>query len=184
MLLLQLAAVADTVLVRQVTPARTAFEQLVFVASGLTSILTLLLVLVVLVVLVGMRATAVALQGKLDEVLAELRPLTQNVNATSSDVREAAAAAKAMVLESRETVAMANARVRVTVDDLADRVDELSAILAKITRVATRVAGLAGTAIGGIKAGARVFGIGRKAKKKQRAMDEDVESRPRLRRRR
>jgi hypothetical protein len=82
MLLLQLAAVADTVLVRQVTPARTAFEQLVFVASGLTSILTLLLVLVVLVVLVGMRATAVALQGKLDEVLAELRPLTQNVNAS------------------------------------------------------------------------------------------------------
>ncbi|MBX3133143.1 MAG: hypothetical protein KF689_07145 [Gemmatimonadaceae bacterium] len=184
MLLLQLAAAADTVLVRQVSPVRTGFEQLVFVASGLTSVLTLLLVLAVLLALVGMRQTAIALQAKLDEVLGELRPMTQNVNATSADVREAAAAAKAMVLESRETVAMANARVRVTVDDLADRVDELSEILAKITRVATRVAGIAGTAIGGIKAGARVFGIGRKSKKKQRAVDADVESRPRLRRRR
>jgi methyl-accepting chemotaxis protein len=182
MLFLQLAAVADTVLVRQVPPVRTGFEQLVFVASGLTSILTLLVVLVILLVLLAMRQAAAGLQGKLDEVLTELRPLTQNANAASADLREAAATAKAMVLESRDTVAAANQRVRDTVDDLADRVDELSAMLAKVTRAATRVAGIAGTAIGGIKAGARAFGIGRKKPKKGPRL-RDVDERPRLRRR-
>lgn len=41
MLILQLAAAADTVLVRAVPPLRTPFEQVVYVASGLTSLLVL-----------------------------------------------------------------------------------------------------------------------------------------------
>lgn len=186
MLLYQLAAAADTVLVRQVPPVRTAFEQLVFVASGLTSILTLLVVLVILLMLLGMRQAAVALQGKLDEVLKELRPLTQNANAASVDVREAAAMAKAMVAESRETVAMANAQVRESVTELTERVSELSGMIAKVTRAATRVASIASTAIGGIRAGARIFGIGKK-KPKPSARDlaaRERDERPRLRRRR
>ncbi len=166
MLFLQLAATAaataDTVLVRQVPPVRTAFEQLVFVASGLTSILTLLVVLVILLMLVGMRQAAKALHAKLEEVLTELRPLTQNANAASQDLREATAMAKEMVAESRETVAMANARVRETVEDLSDRVAELSAIIGRVTRLATRIGAVASTAIGGLKAGARLMGFRRK----------------------
>jgi uncharacterized protein YoxC len=183
MVFLQLAAVADTVLVRQVPPVRTAFEQLVFVASGLTSILTLLVVLVILLMLVGMRQAAKALQAKLDEVLTELRPLTQNANAASQDLREATAMAKEMVAESRETVALANARVRETVDDLTDRVAELSAIIGRVTRMATRIATVASTAIGGLKAGARMMGLGRKRKDAAPRRDERDE-RPRLRRKR
>lgn len=182
MLFLQVAAVADTMIVRQVPPVRTAFEQLVFVASGLTSILTLLVVIVVLVMLVGMRQAAIALQAKLDEVLTELRPLTQNANAASQDLREATAMAKEMVAESRETVALANARVRETVDDLSDRVAELSDIIARVTRTAQRVASVAATAIGGLKAGARMFGIGRKQKPAPVVRERD--EKPRLRRRR
>lgn len=185
MILYQLAAVADTVLVRQVPPVRTAFEQLVFVASGLTSILTLLLVLVILLMLLGMRAAALALQHKLDEVLQELRPLTQNANAASVDVREAAAMAKAMVAESRETVAMANAQVRESVTELTTRVNELTSIISKVTRVATRVASIASTTIGGLKAGAKLFGLGRRKKPKARDVDvPERDERPRLRRRR
>lgn len=185
MILYQLAAAADTVLVRQVPPVRTAFEQLVFVASGLTSILTLLLVLVILLMLLAMRAAALALHGKLDEVLKELRPLTQNANAASVDVREAAAMAKAMVAESRETVSMANAQVRESVTVLTERVNELTSIVSKVTRAAARVASIATTTIGGLKAGARIFGIGRKKKKSSRDLDlPELEERPRLRRRR
>lgn len=179
---LQVAAVADTMIVRQVPPVRTAFEQLVFVASGLTSILTLLAVLVVLIILVGMRQAAIALQAKLDEVLTELRPLTQNANAASQDLREATAMAKAMVAESRETVSLANARVRETVDDLSDRVAELSDMVGRVTRMAQRVASVAATAIGGLKAGARMFGVGRR--QKPAAMERERDEKPRLRRRR
>lgn len=181
MLFLQVAAVADTMIVRQVPPVRTAFEQLVFVASGLTSVLTLLVVLVILVMLLGMRQAAVALQAKLDEVLSELRPLTQNANAASQDLREATAMAKAMVAESRETVSLANSRVRETVEDLTDRVAELSEIIGRVTRMASRIATVAATAIGGIKAGARIFGIGRK---KSKAGSVERDEKPRLRRRR
>lgn len=187
----QLVAAADTVLVRQVPAVRTAFEHIVFVASGLTSILTLLLVLVILLMLWGMRAAAQALQAKLDDVLQELRPLTQNANAASVDVREVAALAKAMVAESRETVAMANERVRESVTELTDRVDELSAMVSKVMRAASRVAGFATTTIGGLKAGARLFGIGRKKKRSAgREFDSgerkirDSDERPRLRPRR
>ncbi len=164
MLIQQLAAAADTVLVRQVPPVRTAFEQIVFVASGLTSILTLLVVVVILLMLLGMRQAAIALQAKLDEVLRELRPLTQNANAASADLREATAMAKAMVAESRETVSLANSRVRETVEDLTDRVSELSEIIAKVTRLAMRVASVSSVAINGLKAGARMMGFGRKKK--------------------
>lgn len=182
MLLLQLAVAADTVLVRQVTPIRSGFEQVVFVASGLTSILTLVVVLVILLVLLAMRQAAAGLRDKLDEVLTELRPLTQNANAASVDLRAAAAAAREMVDESRETVAMANERVRETVDELADRVSELGDILARITRTATRVADLGRTAMGGIKAGARALGLGKK-KGKNPPRVRDADARPRLRRR-
>jgi uncharacterized protein YoxC len=184
MFFLQVAAVADTMIVRQVPPVRTAFEQLVFVASGLTSILTLLAVLVVLMLLVGMRQAAQALQAKLDEVLGELRPLTHNATAASQDLREATAMAKAMVAESRETVSMANQRVRAAVDDLGDRVAELSEIIAAVSRMATRIASLTATAIGGLKAGARVLGLGKKRKANAASVLREHDEKPRLRRRR
>ncbi len=184
MLLLQAAAVADTMLVRQVPPVRTVFEQVVFVASGLTSILTLVVVLLVLAMLIGMRAAAKALGEKLDEVLLELRPLTQNANAASADVRDAAAAAKAMVVESQETVHEANVRVRETVENLTDRVDELAEMIAGIHRTVTRVAGIATTAMGGLRAGARWFGVGKSKKKKPSKVSRaEDRPRPRLRRR-
>lgn len=181
-LAVQAAAAADTVLFRQVPQAKTAFEQIVFVASGLTSILTLMVVVVVLLMLIGMRVAAKSLGDKLDEVLLELRPLTQNANAASADVREAAAAAKAMMMESRETVAEANLRVRETIENLTERVDDLSEMLGRIHRAAERVAGVAGTAMGGIKAGVRFFGVGRKKKAQQKPSVLERE-RPRLRRR-
>ena len=182
MYFLQLTAVADTVMVRQVPPVRTMFEQVVFVSSGLTSILTLLVVLAVLYVLFRLRDTSRELMGKLDELMVQLRPAAANAREASADVKEAAAAAKAMVMESRETVTMANERVRETVEELTDRVNELSAIISKVTRMATRVGAIAGTAIGGIKAGARMMGIGRKKSKTMPVRDAD--ERPRLRRKR
>ena len=163
-LAVQAAAVADTVLFRQVPQAKSVFEQIVFVAAGLTSILTLVVVVVALTVLIGLKVAAKQLGEKLDEVLIALRPLTQNVNATSSDLREAAAVAKAMMLETRDTVTEANLAVREHVEVLSERISDLTDIVGRILATATRVAGVGATAMGGIKAGARFFGIGRKKK--------------------
>lgn len=164
MLLSQLAATADTVLVRQVPPVRSTFEQVVFVASGLTSILLLVLLLLLVGALVAARAKADELRAKVDDLIDDLRPMAQKASAMSDDVREMAQTVNGMVSESRDTVHDANVRVRRTVRHLTARVNELGELIGRVNRSAERVATVASTAVGGIKLGARAFGIGRKKK--------------------
>ncbi|MFN0097892.1 MAG: hypothetical protein ACKVS7_04390 [Gemmatimonadaceae bacterium] len=168
LLLVQLAAVADTVLVRNVPPARTAFEQIVFVAQGITSLLVLVLVLMTLVGFLVLAAKADAVKRKLEEVLDELRPMTRSAVAMSEDVREVAKNVNKMVDESRETVKVVNERVRKSAVTLSDRVDELSAIIGRVNDSANRVASVATTTVAGIKLGARALGFGRGAAKKKK----------------
>ncbi len=191
MLLHQAAALADTLIVRQVPIVRTGFEQTVFVASGITSILVLVLVMGLLYALVALRRRVDETQASVEALLAELRPVAARASEVVDDVGEMAATAKDVMAESRETIQDANARIRGTVDTLADRVDDLSEMLGRIHASAERVASVAGTAIGGIKLGARALGLGRRkkgGKKMSRAearrqrLAEDAE-RPRLRRR-
>lgn len=181
MVFLQLAAAADTVLVRQMPPVRSTFEQIFFVASGLTSVLTLALVAVLLVALLVLRTKADDLKAKIEELLVELRPLAKSATAMSEDVRAVAADVKAMTDESRETVREVNTRVRDTVGTLADRVDELSALIGRVNDSAERVANVASTAVGGIKLGARAMGFG--GRKKKRKVAAAGPERPRIRRR-
>jgi hypothetical protein len=87
-------------------------------------------------------------------------------------------------------VALANERVRDTVDDLSERIAELADLVGKITRMATRIGSVAATAIGGLKAGAKIFGLGRKKKPgagprlRERDAERARDEKPRLRRRR
>lgn len=182
MLLFQLAAVADTVLVRNVPPSRTGFEQLVFVASGLTSLLLLLLVVLTLVGLLVLRRKAEEVHAKVDELLQELRPLARSAAGMYEDVREVAKNVNAMVDDSRDTVKVVNENVRRSVVGLSEKVDDLSAIVGRVNASAERVATVATTTVAGLKFGARALGLGkgRKAKKKARA---EAAERPRLRRR-
>lgn len=181
MFLLQLTAVADTLLVRNVPPARTTFEQIVFVASGLTSIFAFLLIIATLVALVVLRAKADEMKEKLDELIKELQPLSRNAAGMYEDVREVARNVNAMVDESRDTVKDVNARVRRSVVTLTDRVDDLSAMIGRVNDSAERMASVASVTMSGIKLGARAFGIG-KGRKKKKVRPEAAE-RPRLRRR-
>ncbi len=180
MLLLQIAAAADTLLVRNVPPARTTFEQVVFVTSGLTSILAFLLICLTFVGLLVLRRKAQELHDKVDELVRELQPLARNASAMYEDVREVAKNVNAMVDDSRDTVQVVNRRVRDSVVTLTDRVDDLSAIIGRVNDSAERIAGAATTTMAGLKFGARALGLGKKRKKKVRA---ESAERPRLRRR-
>jgi uncharacterized protein YoxC len=181
----QLAGVADTLLIRQLPPERTAFEQTVFVASGITSILMFVLLVAVLATLIALKAKADDTRSKMDELLAALKPLANDSREMFDDLRAIAKSSKVMVEESKETVTDVNARVRETVDNLADKVDDLSSMIGRINASAERVASITTTAVGGIKAGARYFGIGKNKKngKKKGKRSRDEVERPRLRRR-
>lgn len=182
-LLFQLAVAADTVLVRNVPPARTAFEQLVFVTSGLTSILLFLLVCVLVVGMLVLRAKADEVQGKLDTLIAELSPMARNATAMSAEVRAVAQSVNAMVAESRETVTVVNERVRATVVKLTDEVDQLSAMVGRVNASAEKVADVASTTIAGLKVGASALGFGKKSRAAKTPRVAGAEERPRLRRR-
>ena len=177
MLLPQIAAAADTMFVRQLPAVRTTFEQVVFVASGLTSILVLLLLVALIIGMVRMRARANELRTQLDALLAELRPMTRNAAAMYEDVREAANDVRAIVDESRDTVKQSGERIRRSVDGLADRVDQVSDLVGRVHDSAENIATVATTAVGGIKLGARAMGLG---KRKKRSVPPP--ERPRLRR--
>jgi methyl-accepting chemotaxis protein len=192
MLFLQVAAAAETLLVRNVPPARTTFETIVFVASGLNSIIALSLVVLALVSLLILRRKADELGEKVQALLEEMRPMTRNVNAMSDDVREVAKNVGGMVDDSRETVRVANERIRASVVNLTDRVDDLSAIISRVNDSAERVATVASTTMAGIKFGARALGLSKKKGPKvdrrrgRRGADETEDlprERPRLRRR-
>lgn len=188
-LLLQLAAAADTVLVRNVPPARTAFEQLVFVASGLTSILLFLLICVLVVGLLVLRSKANEVEGKLDTLIAELSPMARNATEMSAAVRDVATNVNAMVAESRDTVQQVNTRVRATAGRLADEIDHLSEMVGRVNASAERVADVASTTIAGLKVGANALGLGRKRKARKVREEREAprtaaaDERPRLRRR-
>lgn len=195
MIFLQAAAAAETLLVRNMPPARTMFESIVFIASGLNSIIALLLVVLALVSLLVLRKKADELREKLEELLIEMRPMTRNVNAMSDDVREVAKNVNGMVDDSRETVRVANERIRASVVNLTDRVDDLSAIIGRVNDSAERVATVATTTIAGIKFGARALGLSKKkkgpkvdrrrgGKRRDAEPEEDLpRERPRVRRR-
>jgi uncharacterized protein YoxC len=168
------AGIADTIIVRQVSPARTGFEQIVFVSSGVTTILTLVLLVVVIIAIAALKKQAEETRVKLDALLGELQPLAKNANA--------------MVSETRETVKQANDRVRRTVDGLADQVDDLTEMIGRINRSASRMATIASTAIGGLKLGAKAFGFGNGGKgsnksRRERLRDDERAERPKLRKR-
>jgi methyl-accepting chemotaxis protein len=196
MFLLQAAAAAETLLVRNVPPSRTAFETIAFVASGLNSIIALLLVILALLSLLVLHRKADELREKIEELLVEMRPMTRNVNAMSDDVREVARNVNGMVDDSRETVRVANERIRASVVNLTDRVDDLSAIIGRVNESAERVATVASTTMAGIKFGARALGLtrkkGPKVDRRRRGRDaaagagdrdDGPRERPRLRRR-
>jgi methyl-accepting chemotaxis protein len=177
MLLQQLAAAADTIFVRQVPPVRTLFEQVAFVASGLVSVLLLVLLGLLLVSLGAMRRRAEEMRHKLDLLLAELRPMTQDAKATYQEVREVVKDVKEMVDESRTTVRDVSQRVRHSVGALADRVDRMGALIGRVNDTAESMATIASTTMGGIKLGARAMGLGKRKKKSKPPAE-----RPRLRR--
>lgn len=191
-LLLQLAAAADTVLVRNVPPVRTAFEQLVFVTSGLTSILLFLLICVLVVALLVLRTKANEVERRLDTLIAELSPMARNATEMSAAVRDVATNVNEMVAESRDTVQQVNSRVRATAGRLADEIDHLSEMVGRVNASAERVADVASTTIAGLKVGASALGLGKpsKARKAREAREgreaprtAAADERPRLRRR-
>jgi methyl-accepting chemotaxis protein len=168
LLLFQAAAAHDTVLMRALPPVRSGFEQVAFIASGLTSILALVLVVLLIAGLFVLRSAARTAGTRLDALLHDLQPLVQQALAASESVRATADVLHREVTSVHESVQEATTRVRKTVGDLADRVDNFNALLGKVHDRADEVVDVATTAIAGLAWGARALKSRRKKRKRAR----------------
>lgn len=74
-------ALRDTVYVRPIPPLRSAFEQVVYVASGLTSILTLLLVVALVIGLLAVRRAVQRAHDAFDKRLQDFARRLDDFNA-------------------------------------------------------------------------------------------------------
>ena len=155
-LLSQAAAIAarDTMLVRYVTPDRSPMEAVFFWASGLTSILALVLLAVLLVALFWTLRAAIAAARRVDEIFDDLRPMLQKAEDTVESVRLTAQLVQDEVALVTAGVHARSERVKKTVGDLADRVDDFNDLLGKVHSRADTVATVAGSAIDVIAWGA------------------------------
>ena len=144
----------DTVLVRPILPVRSGADQFFFYVSGVTSLLTLLLLVAVLVALFWIRRSARVAGRRVDELMADLRPLLRQAAATSESVRVTADLVQQEVAFVRDGVHEAGVRVRRTVGDLADRMDEFNHLLGKVHQRTDAVVAVAGAALEGIAWGA------------------------------
>ncbi len=170
--ILQAASVArDTILVRPVSPVRTGFEQAVFVAQGILVIVAVVLIPLSIFGALVVRRAALAAEQKIDALLAELRPLAVHVKEASVAVKETAEMVRTDIAMVHDTVQVATDRVKQTVVQLADRVDDFNDLLGNVHEKASMAIDVAGTAISGLAWGARTLRerrAARKAKKRSR----------------
>lgn len=84
------AALHDTLVVRPLPPVRSTFDQLVYIASGLTSILTLLLVVALVIGLLAVRRAVQRAHDAFDRRLQEFGRRLDDFNALLSRVHNQA----------------------------------------------------------------------------------------------
>ncbi len=152
-----LQIVADTLIVRQVTPLRTGFDEVVFVAAGLAQVVTLVVVVLLSVIFFRMWKAQQAMQEQLGRLTSKIDPMIASATAAAENVRELTDAVKQDAMAAAESLSNAAARVRDAVSGISDRIDDVGAVLGRVTEKAEAVADVAGAAVSTFKAGSRLF---------------------------
>lgn len=155
LLVSQALAARETVLVRPLPPVRTGAEQFFFVTSGLTSVLALALLATLIIMLVWARRAALAAGERMDALLEELRPVLEQARGVGDSVRKTADLIQRDVASVTEGVQETSARVKRSVGDLADRVDDFNELLGKVHSRADSVVDAASTAMDGLAWGVK-----------------------------
>ena|SRR5579862_7897633 len=153
--LLQAAALHDTVLVRPLPPVRSGLEQFFFVSSGVASVLTVVLLLFLIAAVYATWRGAAAAGRRMDALLDELSPMIEQATALSASVHKTAELIQQDVASVSEGVQETSARVKHSVGDLADRVDDFNRLLGKVHARADTAVEVGGAAMEGIAWGVK-----------------------------
>ena len=149
-----LLVAADTMLVRQVSPDRTGFEQLIFLAAGVSQVVTLVVVVLLTVIFFRMWKAQQAMQEQLGRLGAKVDPMIASATAAAENVRALTDVVRKDAVLAADALSEATGRVRDSVGAIADRIDEFSALLGRVHAKADAVADVAGAAIDVLQLGA------------------------------
>ena len=150
-------AAADTMLVRQVSPDRSGFEQVVFVAGGLSQIVTLVVVALLAVIFFRMWKAQLAMQEQLSRLASKVDPMIASATTAAENVRVLTDVMRKDAVAAADALAEATGRVRDSVGGIADRIDEFGALVGRVTQKADAVADIASAAATTIRAGSRLL---------------------------
>ncbi len=147
----------DTMLVRQVPPDRTSFEQVVFVAAGAAQVVTLVVVVLLAIIFYRMWRAQLAMQEQLGRLSEKLDPMIASATMAAENVRALTDVVKRDAASAAEALSEATTRVRDSVSGIADRIDDVGELLGRVTERAEAVSEVAAAAVSTFKAGRRLF---------------------------
>lgn len=157
MMPLYLLLAADTLMVRQVPPIRTGFEEAIFVAAGLAQIVTLVVVVLLALIFHRMWKAQQLMHEQLARLTSKVDPMIASATSAAENVRVLTDVVRKDAVLAAEALTEATSRVRDSVSGIADRIDEFGDLLGRVTGKADAVADVAGAALNTIKWGARVL---------------------------
>lgn len=144
----------DTLIVRSVSPDRSTAELIFFWASGLTSILALVLLATLVAWVIWLRRALGDAGRRVDALFDELRPMIKQANDVSTSISKTVNLVHDEVVLVKAGVHESSERVKHTVEELADRVDDFNELLGKVHSHADSVVTVAGAAVEGLAWGA------------------------------
>lgn len=154
-MILPLFIAADTLLVRQVPPARTGFEQTVFVAAGLAQIVTLVVVVLLAMIFFRMWKAQQAIQQEIGRLSAKVDPMIASGTAAAENVRALTDTVRRDAAQAAQALTEATSRVRDSVAGIADRIDDVGTMIGRVQEKADTVIAVASAALGAVEVAAR-----------------------------
>jgi uncharacterized protein YoxC len=155
--LLQAVAPHDTMIVKQVLPARGIFEQITAVASAIITLAFLALLIVAMPMAWHLRKMYRKVNHLLDRIQGDIAPLMHHVSAIADNVHFVTTSIRTDVQKVNATIASANERVQAAVALAESRLNEFNALLSVVQEEAEHVFVSTASAVRGVRGGADAF---------------------------
>jgi len=179
-ILLQAAALPDTIVTKPIAAPTTALGTAISVANLLVSLLLIVLVLLLVPMVLGARKAVDQFSRLLDRLTRDLTPLVQHANTIAADVHYITASVRDEVAHVGSVIRDAGERVTGALDASEERLRELGSVLDVVQDEVEDTLVSAASTLRGARAGVAAFRNGRRGRRLRGreaddAYDEDVD---------
>lgn len=151
---LQATAATDTVLVRQVGSAPSAFETITNIASALLTVSVLVLAIALIFAAFRLRKSFQKVSGLLDRIYGDMKPIVQHATAVADNIDYISTAVRSDVQQINATITTANRRLQAAVAQTESRLREFNALLGVVQEEAEHAFVSAASTVRGVRSGA------------------------------